>query len=495
MMGAMAAGRKCLAAPVVLLGCLLFSGAAGAQPAPSKGPTDSWQNPAKAADPPVLPAPTTSSPPTSTSGTDLVPAEAPVAPAIILSDKEAAASKDSRLSALEERVARDEARMSSLEQKLGFLRHLRIGAYVQPQFLTQSFNTAASPNLQSNGLLPPNTNANDTIARSDGTTTNATFFRVRRARLLTFFETDPMRLFLQIDGTPEGGVGPGIGTILRNAEATGIARWTPNVRTEFTAGLFLIPFRRELLELALDRPFIERTWFIQNVFPTERDFGAHAKTVALDDRLALDLAIINGQAIGAKTFVALPDLNRAKDYLAHLTYKLGFLTVGTSGYLGKGQIVDATALRFKQYDKSAINFEVSAEARVIRRLGASRLYAELTFGQNMDMGVIYPFAAPSIPTNISDKVASIDERAFYVRVEQDLGRWVTAGYRFDTYTPDSSLTTNARDTHALLAVARISRNLRWMNEVGFAIDNVHPSGASPPSKHIVYFSSVLQAMF
>jgi hypothetical protein len=34
-----------------------------------------------------------------------------------------------------------------------------------------------------------------------------------------------------------------------------------------------------------------------------------------------------------------------------------------------------------------------------------------------------------------------------------------------------------------------------MNEVGWAIDNVHVQSTPPPSKHLLYFSSVLQAMF
>jgi hypothetical protein len=397
--------------------------------------------------------------------------------------------------ALEDRAARDESRIRSLEEKLGFFRHLKIGAYVQPQFLAQSFNTAASPNLLPSGLLPPGVTANDVIARSDGTTTNSTYFRVRRARLYTTYATDVMRLYLQFDGLPEGGVGPGIGTILRNAEATGIARWSEGVRTMLTAGLFLTPFRRELLELSLDRPFIERTWFIQNVFPTERDYGVHAKTFAFADHFTFDIALINGQGLGEKTFVALPDLNRSKDLLEYLAYRFGIFTVGTSLYLGKNQIVDTSALRFKQFSKWAVNFEAAVDGRFLRHLGSTRISSELTFGKNMDTGAIYPFALPKIPAVFTDDVEDIRERALYVRLEQDVGRHVTAGYRYDMYTPNVSIANDARDTHAFLLVGKFNRNLRWMNELGWAIDNVHPEGVGPPSKHIVYFSSVLQAMF
>jgi hypothetical protein len=437
-------------------------------------------------------------PPTSTSGTDLgvrpdTPASAPLVPADP-APPSAHEVETARLEALEQRVARDEQHIRKLEERFRFFKNLKLEAFIQPQLLVQSFNAAASPNAQ-NGQLPPGVDANDITARADGTTTNGTFFRVRRARMRTFYETDVMRFFLQIDALPAGGIGPGIGTIMRNAEATGIARWTPDVRTEFTAGLFFTPFRKELLEASLFRPFIERTWFVQNAFPTERDYGRHLKTIALADRLVVDVAVVNGQRLGERTFVALPDLNRSKDGILYVTYKVGFVTLGASGYLGTGQVIDTQALRFKQFSKWAVNYQATTEHRFIRALGESRLSAELAITQNMDTGVIYPFAAPRIPNVFSEEVANLDGRALYVRFEQDIGRRLVAGYRYDMYTPNSALANNARDTHAFLFVWKISPNLRWMNELDWAIDNVHPVGAPAPSKQILALSTVLQAMF
>jgi len=431
--------------------------------------------------------------PTSTSGTDIGTAGPPLPVAGV--EPATPATSETRIRELERRVARDEEHVRKLEERLKLFKHLRLEGFIQPQLLVQTYNTAASPNLQANGRLPAGIDANDTIALPDGTTTNGTFFRVRRARMRTFYETDVMRMFLQIDALPAGGIGPGVGTILRNAEATGIVRWTRDIRTEFTAGLFFTPFRAELLEASLDRPFIERTWFIQNAFPTERDYGAKMKTIAFGDRLVVDLAVVNGQRLGERTFVALPDLNRSKDFIAYATYRLAFVTLGASGYAGRGQVVDAQALRFKQFDKWAANLQASAAYRLLRNVGDSRLSSELTFAQNMDSGVIYPFAVPRIPTNITSDVENVDERALYVRFEQDIKRHVTLGYRYDMYTPNTTINNNARDTHAFLAVWKISPNLRFMSELGWAIDNVHDRNTPPPSKHIVYFSNVLQAMF
>lgn len=399
------------------------------------------------------------------------------------------------MKALEERVAADERRLRRLDERTKIWKHLRFEGFIQPQLLIQSYNTAASPNLQQDGQLPEGIGANDVIARPDGSTTNGTFFRLRRTRLRTFYETDIAKFFLQIDALPAGGASPGIGTIVRNAEATGIARWTKDVRTEVTAGLFFTPFRFELLEPSLKRPFIERTWFVQNVFPIERNIGVHATTHAMNDKLQVDVGVVNGQTLGERYFVAVPDLNKSKDVLGSIIYRIGSLTLGVNGYLGRGQVVDAQNLRFKQFSKWAVNYQARYQRTIVKRLGESRLIGELTIAQNMDTGVNYAFAVPKIPTTLSDGVGNLDERALYVRFEQDLSPWLMAGYRFDTYSPDTAIANNARDTHAFLAVVRFSQNLRWMNELNWAIDNVHPPDVPPPSKHIVSFSTVLQAMF
>lgn len=422
------------------------------------------------------------------------PADAPLVPVAVDPRVEAEARQEERLRALEARAARDEKHIRTLEERFKPFKSLRLEGFIQPQLLVQTFNSAGSPNVQANGRLPEGIDANDTIAKADGTTTNGTFFRVRRARMRTFYETDVMRMFLQLDALPAGGVGPGIGTILRNAEATGIVRWSRQVRTEITAGLFFTPFRAELLEASVFRPFIERTWFIQNAFPTERDYGVHAKTIALRDRLVVDFAVVNGQRLGERTFVALPDLNRSKDTILYTAYTAGPVTLGASAYLGRGQIVDATNLRYKEFAKRAANLQASATYRVLP-VGDTRLSSELTFARNLDTGLNYAYALPQIRPRFADAVATRDHRALYVRVEQDLKRHVTLGYRYDMYTPDVTIKNNARDTHAWLAVWKISPNLRWMNELGWVIDNVHPAGTPPPSKHIVYFSTVLQAMF
>jgi hypothetical protein len=416
------------------------------------------------------------------------PSEAPPAPA-------PRTEAESPVVANEKRFADDEARIKKLEDLGGgILKNLTIQGYAQVQFLTQSVNAAASPNLQA-GSLPEGIGSNDVVAKADGTTTNTTLFRLRRTRLRVKYEVDFLRVFLQFDPFPTGGPSAPQGTIARNAEVTGIARWTKSVRTEVGAGLFEVPFRAELVESSMYRPFLERTWTSQNLFPTERDLGVHARTFALEDRLMAEVGIFNGQRLGEPRFVELADLNRSKDFNARFLYKLGPITFSASGYLGRGATVDAKALRLKNFPRNGVNVGLQYADKLLGDLGETRAYGELMFGQNMDTGVRYPFAVPAIPTNVKDDVRNLNERGLYIRVEQDLGKIPFAGFRYDMYTPDSSIKNNARDTYTLMAGVKFTKLLRIINEASYIIDNAHAGGAPPPSKHIFQYSLWMQGSF
>ena len=85
-----------------------------------------------------------------------------------------------------------------------------------------------------------------------------------------------------------GGPDNATGTIARNVEAQGIAHWGERRRDRRSAmGIFKIPYGWEVLQSDADRPFIERSWWEQNVTPGEFDTGAKAYTTALDNKLAV----------------------------------------------------------------------------------------------------------------------------------------------------------------------------------------------------------------
>ncbi|MCA9584094.1 MAG: hypothetical protein KC657_01915 [Myxococcales bacterium] len=460
-------------------------------------------DPAREADPPPIPPPPPPDPepPTSTSGsaltpssseTRLVPGPAARGPR---GDARLMRGQDARIRALERRLRVQDERLRALERSRGIWNHLTFGGFVQPQLVVNSYNTAASPSAGTNGGLPDGIAANDVVARADGTTSNTTSFRMRRTRLRTKYETESMRLFVQLDVLPVGGFAPGVGSIVRNAEATGIARWSRDVRTEIGAGVIFLPLRGEMLEQADTRNFAERTSAVLNMAPGERDLGVHARTLALRDRLLVDVGVVNGQRIGQATWVATPDLNKSKDVYAYLSYELGVATLGVSGYLGRGERVDGQRLAFKQFRRWLVNYMGKVHYKVVPALGESRLLIEFALTQNMDTGINYAFAAPAIPVDFRQNVTNLDGRAVYIRAEQELTKWAELGLRYDSYTPDTTDRGNDRDTFAAVATLRFTQNLKWMNEVDYTIDDIRPTGAPKPSREIFTYSSILQARF
>src|SRR6185436_3238161 len=117
--------------------------------------------------------------------------------------------------------------------------------------------------------------------------------------------------------------GPGIGTIARNVYGEGIAKWSGDLSTSFKAGIFKVPFGSEIPESSSNRFFIERSWGILNLFSAERDIGVWARTTALEKKLTIDLAVVNGQLLGERFFVTQPDLNRGKDVMGRLEWDFG----------------------------------------------------------------------------------------------------------------------------------------------------------------------------
>jgi hypothetical protein len=453
--------------------------------------------------PPPPPWTSPGEPSTSTSGATLLSEAAitsttpRVAPALAsaLNAQEAAALED-RVRALEARLAADEATSGNAMPE--WVSKFHISGFIQPQLLVQSYNTAASPNLIA-GALPPGVSPNDAIAKTNGTTTNGTFFRLRRARLKTeFMPTEGTRLVFEFDPTPAGGQIGGTGTIARQVEAQGIAKWSPFVTTEFAGGIFKLPFGFEVLQNDADRPFIERSWGEQNMTPGEFDTGARAYTTwAKDGRsFGLQLAVVNGQTEGEPGFSLDPDLNRAKDFVGRTFFDFGdWAEIGASGYYGVGQTVDPVELRFKQFQRWAGNGEINLRHTFSETVGATKIFAEATFAQNMDRGVHYAFALPAIPATITSNVTNMKERSLWVRLEQDLSKWATLGLRWDEYTPDISQTSNARDTFGVVGVAHFTPWLQAMLEYDHAIDHVHPNGAPAPDRLIDMGSAVLQARF
>ena len=453
------------------------------------------QPPAPVTPPP--PPPWTSSP-TSLSGSDLLPPDASRQPAGGAAD----AALEARVADLEARIHDDEQKRKADDQQPWWVRHLNIVGYIQPQLLIQAFNAAASPNNQANGTgLPPGIGANDVTANAAGTTTNKDVFRLRRARLK--IEATPnaySKLIFEIDPSLAGAAAPGSGTVARQIEAVGVARWCKDWSwyTEFAMGIFKLPFDFEITQTDADRPFIERSWGEQNMFPSEFDEGIHETTYGFKKKLRVDFGVVNGTTIGEPNFSVVPDLNKSKDVVGKINYDFGPLDVGVGGYYGQGAEVDATALKFKQYPRWAGNAHAGFHHDILKKLGATKIYGEVILAKNMDRGLNYGrgIGTPAIPADVVNGfLQDHDERSVWIRLEQDVTRWVTLGLRYDFYSPDTAQANDARDTYSLVGAIHFTHWLQWMIEFDHAIDNVHVPGKQAPSKQVESFSNVLQARF
>jgi hypothetical protein len=448
--------------------------------------------------------PTTSAPALMPAG-PAVPTSAPAPSALDPDQERRIGELEFRLRQLEEHHRRANEEQNDW---FGWTRHVRISGYLQPQALWQWNNVAASSNLVG-GSLPPGVGSNDVIVKADpnfgagapALTTNNDFFRLRRARLKIELEPNEYsRFVMEIDPTLTGGPDNATGTIARNVEADGIIHWGEGVETVVGMGIFKIPYGWEVLQSDADRPFIERSWWEQNVTPGEFDTGAKAYTTALDHRLTAQAAVINGTTQGEKTFSLLPDTNQGKDVLARVNYNFGPFDVGTSGYYGQGSETNLAQMAFKQFPRMAWNVEAGLHHRFLE-LGATRLLGEFNIAQNMDRGVKYgALGLPGLPTPASNipggSVTNRDEIGGFIRLEQDITRWSTLAFRWDYYSPDYSITNSARNTFAVVGVAHFTRQLQLMVEYNKFVDNVRASNATPyPDKEGDVLSTVLQVRY
>jgi hypothetical protein len=351
-----------------------------------------------------------------------------------------------------------------------WMSHLQFSGYVQPQLLLQFNNAAAG--------------GNTVVPTSIGSTTNGDFFRFRRDRLKTeyVFDNDAGRLVFEIEPISS------VGTIARNIEAVGTAHWASGFKTDFAAGMFKVPFGFEVLQSDADRPFIERSWGEQNLTPGEFDTGARAYSSL--GPVKLQLAAVNGNMVGMPSFTVLPDLNHGKDFYGRLAVNVcDFATLGVSGTYGQGMVQSTTATR--DYNRGGFNGEVGLHYPLLGTdVGQTKVFSEVTVGQNMDKGVHYAFALPSL-TGGSDQT----ELNVMVRVEQDLSKWATLGLRYDRYTTNVALSNNNRETYGAVAAVHFNKNLQLMTEYDHATDRMHASGSAAPDKQINTLSTVLQARF
>ncbi|HTQ47186.1 MAG TPA: hypothetical protein VMI75_30735, partial [Polyangiaceae bacterium] len=109
----------------------------------------------------------------------------------------------------------------------------------------------------------------------------------------------------------------------------------------------------------------------------------------------------------------------------------------------------------------------------------------------------YAFALPGLPSDIvNGSVTNRNELGGFIRLEQDITKWSTLAFRYDYYTPDTSISDDGRHTLAVVGVAHFTRQLQLMLEYNHFIDNVRASSSAPePNKLGDVLSTVFQVRY
>ena len=289
-----------------------------------------------------------------------------------------------------------------------------------------------------------------------GALLNQNRFLLRRTRLKVWRDWTYGGAMIELDANTVKG--PAIG--LQHAEVS-LAYRNPDHTplASLTLGLFDNPFGREVVESPRERPFMERSFGSREFFPAEPDLG-----VRLSGQVAwfrYSVAVVNGQPLGDRTGFVLQDPNSHKDVLGRVGVDVAApsavrITGGVSVLNGRGfhpgsdatkntiiwrdqnengvfdpgefqAVPGKAAVPSQNFDRWALGADLGIE--LASPLGDTRLFAELSAGSNMDRNVF-----------IADPItAGFDQREFgyYVAIIQEFKSGPIAGFRFDSYNPNS----------------------------------------------------------
>jgi len=232
------------------------------------------------------------------------PAEA--APAAVATDPVLAA----KIAALEAKLEKVEAAAAASQAKVDKLSKLKLSGYVQGRYEWHKDSV--------NGWNFPA--AGSTSAGSAGA---KDYFYVKRARLITAYSGTNAELVAQFDAA-------GSSLSAKDLEAAFIDTWTP-LNLRISIGQFKYPFGYELQQSDTAREMPERSRFILNYFPGERDRGL--KIQGKYDILRFQVALINGNGTQDSAFGVL-DSNKFKDLVGRVGIDKGFIVGGISGWYG-----------------------------------------------------------------------------------------------------------------------------------------------------------------
>lgn len=288
----------------------------------------------------------------------------------------------------------------------------------------------------------------------DGEPLNEERFLIRRGRIRFEAKRDAITAALELDGnTIDGPTARILGAQLTYAIPS---KGEPLFAA--TAGLFKIPFGREVPASERDKPFLEAPAFARALFPGSYDAGAMVGGAY--GAVRWSLAAMNGTPVGDAQW-------HGKDPASSLDFvgRVGAVIegprklrveAGVSGLTGRGlhpgtpgtkdelqwvdenqdgivqvteiQVISGmTATPSQTFDRNALGINLAVHW-CICVIGTGTAFAEGALSTNLDRGLVY---ADPIATS-----RDLRQLGFAVGVVQNLGDHATVGVRYDRYDAD-----------------------------------------------------------
>jgi hypothetical protein len=402
------------------------------------------------------------------------PSEAapPAAPAPVASDPALAA----RVAELESQLKSVHAAEADRQAKVDKLSKLKLSGYVQARYEWHQDSI--------NGWNFP---ATGTGAGSTGT---KDYFYVKRARLITVYNDTNAELVAQIDAS-------GTSFAAKDLEAAFVDTWTP-LRLRISVGQFKYPFGYELQQSDVVREMPERSRFILNYFPGERDRGL--KIQGKYDILRFQVALINGNGTQDSAFGTL-DSNNYKDVVGRVGVDQGFVAGGVSGWYGNDDLDTSNADKTKwlKFQRARVGADVQGYVD-IPGVGNLALRGEALYSR--DKNLAYNGVAAS---SCQDRIGW----GWSLIAAQTIGKYVGAVVRVDGYDPliqssyDNVACAGTAKTPGSYVIAGADRVITYGGGLlGFVSPNLtasfiyeHPSEQGSNKVNNDLFTAQLQASF
>jgi hypothetical protein len=312
--------------------------------------------------------------------------------------------------ALQQKLSSLQTQVAELKPAVDASKRLKVSGYMQTRW---AWREDARYTKTTSTTFDPAGNATTQTTTTRDAAASQTGFFIRRGRIKATYDADLAQYVLQLDATPSGvGVKEAFATLKLPA---GLA---------VDAGLQLFPFGYEVASRSsADLDTLERAEFSRTFLKGEYDLGVSLR--GKYKLMAFRLGVFNGDGVdGAKGL----DNDPLKDVIGRVTFDLGMVTAGLSGWWGKTKDYSPVPLaggEAKEYDRQRFGADVQVFLDLLP-IGGTALKGEYLWGK----------------TQIGDKALGAGDKlgktssGWYALVTQNVGPWNQLAVRYEQFIVD-----------------------------------------------------------